>query len=218
METGKRNFFALAWSVIWPIVLYDCLGMLIGLASLFRWPFYTSFELTLLVGVVTALVFGLIYYGDRKRLGYELRSLHLADIPALIKMMICSAVLAVAGNIIIAFTPLVEWSKGFQEVSEAMNQESFLIMLLVSVLAAPLSEELLVRGVIFGRMRSFLSARTAIVLSSLLFGIMHANLVQGVYAFFMGILFAAVMERFQNILAPILAHMSANLIIVLLSF
>lgn len=214
----KRNAVGMAWSVIWPILLYELISLLTGITADIYSLRYTSMELTILVGIVTALVFGVICYTDRKRSGTEMKALHSGDIPGVLKVTVGSAVLSVTGNILIAFTPLVEWSESFQRVSITMSQESFPVLFLASVLIAPISEELLMRGVIYGRMRIFLSSGKAIVLSSLLFGLFHANIVQGVFAFMMGMLFAAVMERYQNILVPILAHMSANLIIVILTF
>ena len=52
--------------------------------------------------------------------------------------------------------------------------------------------------------------------SALAFGIIHGNIVQGIYAFTVGLFFAWLMERYQRIIAPVLAHMSANLFVVLL--
>ena len=49
------------------------------------------------------------------------------------------------------------------------------------------------------------------VMSALLFGIYHGNVLQGAYGFFMGILLAWVMERRRTISAPVLMHMSANM-------
>ena len=56
----------------------------------------------------------------------------------------------------------------------------------------------------------------AILISALVFGIFHGNVIQGIYAFLIGIFFAWLMERTQRILVPIVGHMSANLLVVLL--
>ena len=41
-------------------------------------------------------------------------------------------------------------------------------------------------------------------------------MIQGIYAFLVGLFFAWLMERFQRILVPMVAHMSANLFVILL--
>ena len=56
----------------------------------------------------------------------------------------------------------------------------------------------------------------AILWSSLAFGIFHGNIVQGVYAFLVGLFFAWLMEHSQRILVPMVGHMAANLFVLLL--
>ena len=58
--------------------------------------------------------------------------------------------------------------------------------------------------------------RQAAFLSALLFGLYHGSVVQGVYAFFLGLGAAWLLQRFGTLLAPWLFHMAANLISVLL--
>ena len=55
----------------------------------------------------------------------------------------------------------------------------------------------------------------AILLSSLIFAMVHLNLVQFIYAFGMGIVLACCMEVTGHVYGAILAHMTANLIAVL---
>lgn len=64
-----------------------------------------------------------------------------------------------------------------------------------AVIAAPLLEELLFRGMIYKRLRDLCSAKTAILVSAAFFGIFHGNLVQFVYAFIIGIMLAFVYEK-----------------------
>jgi len=78
-------------------------------------------------------------------------------------------------------------------------------------------EELLMRGLLYQRLRDMMQAGAAIFWSALIFGISHGNIVQGVYAFLLGMFFAWLKERFGTILIPIAAHMSANLFAIMLS-
>ena len=50
----------------------------------------------------------------------------------------------------------------------------------------------------------------AVMISALLFGLYHGNLVQGIYAFIMGCLLALVYEWTGSFVAPVLFHMIAN--------
>ena len=57
-----------------------------------------------------------------------------------------------------------------------------------------------------------------VVISSVLFGVYHLNIVQAVYATFMGIAAGILYEKKKNLLFPILVHFVNNLITMLQSF
>lgn len=77
-------------------------------------------------------------------------------------------------------------------------------------IVAPVSEELLFRQIIYKRLTEIAPLWVSVLVSSLLFGIYHGNLMQGVYAFIMGILLALAYEWTGSLLAPILFHVVAN--------
>lgn len=83
---------------------------------------------------------------------------------------------------------------------------------------SPIIEEGIFRGILYRKCRRYLGrALPAAVLSALLFGILHANLVQGVYGFLMGLLLAWFYERYDSFLAPVLIHAASNVSVFLLS-
>ena len=52
----------------------------------------------------------------------------------------------------------------------------------------------------------------AVLVSSLLFGVYHGNVVQGVYGFLMGILFALVYDRYKNFYLAVIMHAIVNFV------
>ena len=48
------------------------------------------------------------------------------------------------------------------------------------------------------------------IISSLFFGIMHGNIIQGIYAAVLGFVFALILTKTDNIWYPIIIHMSIN--------
>ena len=78
-------------------------------------------------------------------------------------------------------------------------------------------EELSMRGVSYLHTKHYYGKKRAIFINAFIFGLYHLNVVQAVYAFFLGLFFAWVFERYQTLWAPVIAHMSANLFIILLS-
>lgn len=77
-------------------------------------------------------------------------------------------------------------------------------------LAAPIIEELLYRGFILKSLKKY-GECFAIVISSVLFGLMHTNLTQSVFAFFAGMVLAYVAMRY-SVKWSILMHMINNLV------
>lgn len=73
------------------------------------------------------------------------------------------------------------------------------------------AEEVLFRGLIFKRYRETGGFVRSMIMSSVVFAIVHANLVQFIYAFAIGALCAYVYERFGTLKAPIVLHVVANL-------
>ena len=80
-----------------------------------------------------------------------------------------------------------------------------------AVCLAPIGEELLCRGVSlhFGK-KTFGKFWYANILQALLFGILHMNWVQGVYAFFIGLVLGLLAERYDSLLPAMIVHFIVN--------
>lgn len=77
--------------------------------------------------------------------------------------------------------------------------------------AAPLSEELLFRGILFERLRVALPFFWAALGSAAFFGLVHGNWAQGIYAALMGLVLAWLYEKKKRLREPVLFHSAANL-------
>lgn len=89
---------------------------------------------------------------------------------------------------------------------------SYSVIWFISTLVLPpLVEELLFRGLIMGKFRragsSFLVAN---ILQALLFGVFHMNLVQGIYAFFLGLVMGYLVQKYHTLLASMTFHAFFN--------
>lgn len=85
----------------------------------------------------------------------------------------------------------------------------------VAILAAPVSEELFFRGLLFRSLRSRFAFWPAALISGLAFGAVHV--VDGSWffvpiMFFVGIAFAWLYDRWNRILVPIAAHATFNVV------
>lgn len=81
-------------------------------------------------------------------------------------------------------------------------------------IAPALSEEILFRGLLLGRFCDRLGTAGGLVLSSLLFGVIHLNLAQGAAALVLGLYLGALTLRTGSVHAAILCHGTNNLIAV----
>lgn len=90
--------------------------------------------------------------------------------------------------------------------------ETTWISLLATVILAPISEELLFRGLTLRFLRSAgVKFAIANVLQALFFGILHMNLVQGIYAFAVGLVLGYVAGKCRTVFLPILLHLCFNI-------
>lgn len=209
------------WGLVCPVLLYEILSYL-SRFLVFRILGNGDGAASLMTIVVTAVLLMpiLIWMDaqDERRTDRSIR--RQTSVPCemyyLIWAVASGAAMAFLGNVVLSLTPLAEWSVRFQETQEALTSGSVWMQILASVVAAPILEEHLVRGVVYQRMRDMMGVKPSVLLSAALFGILHGNLVQGIYAFALGAYFAWLMERFQNIRVPIMAHMAANLFVILL--
>lgn len=86
----------------------------------------------------------------------------------------------------------------------------FLLIWFTVGLFAPFCEEVACRGVYYRGYRKSGSAFWAMILSALLFGLVHMNLNQAVYAFAMGILAVLLVEATGSIWSSVLYHALIN--------
>lgn len=121
-------------------------------------------------------------------------------------------------NMLIAVSGLSRYDEKFSEISELIYAEGWFVLILMAGIIIPIAEELIFRALIYKRLRRGYGIGFALVISSLLFGIFHGNLVQGVYAFLLGLLLALIYEKWENIYLCMLYHMAANTSSLLLSF
>ncbi len=82
-------------------------------------------------------------------------------------------------------------------------------MILYTVIVGPFMEELMFRGMLLKRARVF-GDRTAVVFTAVMFGLMHGNLAQFLYAVGIGLIFGYVAVKTNGIRYTVLMHMLVN--------
>lgn len=235
-----------SWNVIYPVLIYFAvinLAMsLLAMAASFLDMDYQKGYMALQTAAVAVTIpfIARFYQNDKKEptvfwehMGMELeKKTNTQKICNGFLMFLAGAVVGMALNNLLALTTLKEISVGYQEATENFFAGGILFELLGACLLTPFLEELLYRGVVYGRLcdltivnneektregrkRENCNRLIAMVLSALLFGVLHMNLVQFVYAAILGIMLAWFLEKSGHFYGTLLAHMGANLMSVL---
>ena len=118
-------------------------------------------------------------------------------------------------NNLILIANLSSVSDGYQETMDALYSAPLFVQIISLAVLVPISEELVFRGLLFKRLREQGAFMQAALYSSIVFGLLHMNMVQMIYGFILGMMLAYVYEKYGSVKAPIVAHMAMNLLSVL---
>lgn len=208
-----------AWEIIYPVGMYYAaitIGSLV--AQLFIGSSLEDYMLCKIIGSLVALpVVYADYKADLKRIGLYGKKwpVTISMLKNIIMVSVISICLSVALNNIISMSPLMTVSAEYQNASNAFYGSTIGLELLGSAFITPLLEELLHRGVVYGRLRRMMKVWPAIIVSALVFAALHFNIVQFTYAFLLGIVFAWFVEKTGHIYPAVLGHVLANSIAVI---
>lgn len=109
---------------------------------------------------------------------------------------------------IVNLIPMPEFMK---EIFQEMATEDSIFTYLTVIICAPVFEEFICRGVILKGLLEKYTVKKAIIVSSLIFGIMHLNPWQFIGAFGIGIINGWIFWQTKSLFLPIIVHLSNNL-------
>lgn len=237
----KKNYVLWFWRIVYPLLSYLGISVFVQIPFAFLYSASSMIEangdlvkmqelmvekllaatlpIMLLSMVLTfPLCFFLMRADRKKKQKLEGKYIYEKTTPV---QFILTALLAVAFcvgvNNLITFSHIIDLFPGYKDVAASIYGGGIIMELLVVGIGAPVIEELLFRGLAYSRIREYCRPGLAMVLSGLLFGIYHMNMVQGIYATLLGIVLAYVYEKFHTIAAPIIFHAAANIMSVLIT-
>ena len=100
-----------------------------------------------------------------------------------------------------------------ENYNNAMTHEGetkWFLMFLTTVIGAPLVEELIYRNMSINNLRKTVSPVIAILISSIVFGVAHGNLLQAIYAGLLGGVFGFLFVRTDSIYPSLIGHAVFN--------
>ena len=219
--TGRmKKFFYTFGICLYPILIYTAiqssLGMFLAVVFGLFEDFYAIMDvlkenalvITAICAVVASVVLSLFFHIDIKNGRIEKRG----QIKAMdfIMAIVGGAGVSIALNIVIALTNMAGKDTTFVEVSDMITSNPLFVTIICAGILIPIVEEILFRGLIFNRIKCQYNFVAGLLISSLLFGIYHGNIVQGIYATLLGIFLGFAYHKTKSILIPIFIHMGGN--------
>lgn len=87
----------------------------------------------------------------------------------------------------------------------------FYVALICTGILGPILEEILFRGIVYNKLKEFNTNMTAIIICSILFGIFHMDIINGIYGFGISFILIYLYEKHNTLYAPILLHIALNI-------
>lgn len=181
-----------------------------------------SIELTIASNIIALAIYFLIFFIAQKSLLKKINiglPHKLSYAPTAIVGTTGQLVTGLALSILMAMNLFPQkWIDQLNENSDLVTNANPFLSFFAVVILAPLFEEILCRGLILNTLRKTMPKWCAIVLSSAIFGIIHGNPIQFIYATALGIILGWLYTKFDSIWIPILCHLTFNLASTLLGY
>ncbi|BEP30172.1 CPBP family intramembrane glutamic endopeptidase [Helicovermis profundi] len=98
----------------------------------------------------------------------------------------------------------------YNDMLAVLKSQSIFITIISAVILAPITEEILFRGIIFKKLHNNINLKTAIVIQAMLFSFVHFNLAQTLPTFLLGVVLAYMYYKTNNLWVPIFIHIIYN--------
>ena len=87
----------------------------------------------------------------------------------------------------------------------------FYVVLICTGILGPILEEILFRGIVYNKLKEFNTNMAAIIICSILFGVFHMDIINGIYGFGISFMLIYLYEKHNTLYAPILLHITLNI-------
>lgn len=163
---------------------------------------------TLIIIFISVLIFIPIFYKIFKK--YKRKSsLNKKDI--IIPILFGISISLIYNITIYNLNNLFSFTNAFEP-----SKLKIIVSIISSGICGPILEEFLFRGIVYNRLKEFNKPMKAMIITSLLFGIIHFNIIDGIYGFGVSFILIYLYEKYKTLVAPILMHISLNTTIILM--
>lgn len=196
----------------WLYLIIACVSIAVSF-SLTALYYKTGFELDMIPNIliseamlIVPTVFMLLFGKEKVTEVLSIRKIKWSTFFGVIAFTMASSPLVTLVNL--ASQLFVE-NTVTENSTQFLSLHPLLLIFFVGVLA-PVCEEVVFRGAIFGGMKKEGNVFKAVMASGILFGLLHMNINQASYAFVIGILLGFLVEATGSIFSSILFHVLIN--------
>lgn len=135
------------------------------------------------------------------------------NLPALLKLAVLGVFVQFAISFLLNLVYIVrpDVMQNYTKVMESLGSGNpSLFSVFYVVITAPIVEEMLMRGLCLVILRKEFPFWAANIIQAFYFGVIHLNLVQGIYAFLLGMVLGAVVKRYGTLKASMYLHFVIN--------
>lgn len=169
----------------------------------------------LLYSVAALLVFGIWYFKGFVKNHPKVRLKEIFGVKSIFASigMVIGLQFAITAAFVLAFRFLPKIMNDYVELMKSAGlMDNIFVTILYAIILGPIVEELCIRGVCFGFLeKSGIKPALMILISGILFGVMHLNLVQGVYASILGFFLGFMRYKYRSIKLTIFIHILFNI-------
>ncbi len=164
--------------------------------------------------VIGLVVFGIWYFKSFVKPGPKIKFSQVFGVKSLVAAIAGSLGFFFAINAALTLAEmLIPWAmEEYHQLVELSGLGSDTVITVVyAICLGPILEELVFRGVVFSFLeKSNIKPLFTILITAVLFGFVHMNIVQGVYAAALGIFLGFMRYKYRSIMITILAHIVLN--------
>lgn len=166
-----------------------------------------SNQIALISGLLTLMVLAVFFLLRRKNPIRE-TGIVASPVRCAVAAAAVTPILYFAVSMILSLLP-EEWTAEYAEASAHLDTGG-IVAVLSTVVIAPIVEEVVFRGLVLSRLRRVMPGWLAVVLSALVFGALHGQIIWICYATVLGLIFGLMVLRTGSLWPSLVAHIVFN--------
>ena len=227
------------WRILYPLLIFVGIQIVVGVASavfyvvtmilpvinqtvdplilsrqLTEWANSQTLPLALACDLLVLPIFAFLYFRQIK--GQRRPSISAFKITDYVLVAALAVFADFAITYFISGFNIVQYFPDYQVLMQGFTGTPVILQVIAVGIVAPVAEEFLMRGVVLNRLLGYVRVLPALLIQAALFGILHMNLLQGLYAGVLGLLLGYVYIKYGSLLMTIVFHITLNTLSVLL--